>query len=102
MEFRWWLINQIGGGDLDRFEGFGGNRNWDTITHDIKPLLSHSDCDGELSPEECSQIANGLQQIINNLSDEEKVKDEYYYNKAVKFMEGCKLAASRNETIDFH
>lgn len=38
-------------------DGFGGDVSFDTISDPIKPLLDHSDCEGELTPEECAGTA---------------------------------------------
>lgn len=46
---------------MDRF---GGNKSWDDIDHPIKSLLYHSDCDGELTPDECKQVAKELRNIV--------------------------------------
>lgn len=97
--FRKFLANRIGI-VLDSLEGFGGTTSWDTFEHDIKPLLFHSDCDGELSPEECEQVARGLKSIIDATAETEE--NEYYIRKAKQFMEGCLDAASKKESIDFH
>lgn len=64
--------------DLNAMEGFGlmwrmygeGEHpalSWDTIDTPLKPLLNHSDCDGELTPEECAQIAPRLREAIDAL-----------------------------------
>src|SRR3546814_12914881 len=56
--------------DLDAMEGFqrhGDDRprvSWNTVTTPLKPLLDHSDCDGELTPEECRQVAPRLREVV--------------------------------------
>ena len=40
-----------------------GARSWDEVTTDLKPLLDHSDCDGEMTPEECAQVFPRLREI---------------------------------------
>lgn len=37
---------------LEHMVGFGGRREWDEVETVLKPLLNHSDCDGELHPYE--------------------------------------------------
>jgi len=71
------------------------------------PLLNHSDCEGELTPVECKQIAEGIDEILKGISKEEAEHPENTYpfshiNKAKQFREGCLLAHSLNENIDFH
>ena len=41
---------------LSDMKGFGGKRQWDTVTTTLAPLLDHSDCDGEMAPDECRQV----------------------------------------------
>lgn len=68
------------GFDLDQMQGYGsgnmlssdyrhGTRDWDEITSDLKPLLNHSDCEGELLPEECAQVFPRLREICDGLED---------------------------------
>lgn len=37
---------------------------WDTVKSDLVPLLNHSDCDGELTPQECARVWPRLQEIL--------------------------------------
>lgn len=55
------------GFELDDMEGFGGDRAWTTVQTDLAPLLNHSDCDGEMTPAECRQVAPRLRQVIDEL-----------------------------------
>lgn len=61
--FRIKLAEQIGI-NLNGMDRFGGNKSWDDIDHPIKSLLHHSDCDGELTPDECKQIAKELRNVV--------------------------------------
>ena len=49
---------------LDEMKGFGGARDWGEVTTDLAPLLNHSDCDGEMTPAECAQVAPRLEGVI--------------------------------------
>ena len=42
-----------------------GGIAWSEYEDAIIPLLNHSDCDGELSPEACSAVAPRLREIIS-------------------------------------
>lgn len=66
------------------------------------PLLDHSDCDGELTPEECKQIADGLDDILSKLTKEDDDLPYHFRENIKKFRDGCLLAYSRNEIVDFH
>jgi len=63
--------------DLDEMQGYSkldwslhdsyqapGTRSWDEATTDLKPLLNHSDCDGEMTPEECALVVPRLREIL--------------------------------------
>lgn len=97
-EFRRKLALQIGI-NLDEYIGYSdtGTKHLLDIKHDIMPLLNHSDCDGELSVEEASRIADGLTDI---LSGGEKM-DHYLKEQITQFRNGCIRAVRRNETIKF-
>lgn len=69
MRFRSRLA-QAEGFDLEQMDGFQRAweparpmRSWDEITTPLKPLLEHSDCDGELTPEECAQVEPRLREV---------------------------------------
>ena len=77
--------------------GFGGNIYWETIEYkDIHILLNHSDCDGKISWREAKLIADDLTSILD------KIEDDWVKRKALQFIEGCELAFSKQENIDFH
>lgn len=62
-DFRRRLAASIGI-DLDEMERFGGDQPWSTVDDPIVPFLDHSDCEGELTPEECLQVAPRLREIV--------------------------------------
>lgn len=45
--------------------GFQPVIKWSAVNDDIVPLLNHSDCDGELSPEECLKVAPRLRELVS-------------------------------------
>ena len=103
-DFRKALANQIGI-NLDDYIGYGdkGTKDLESIPHDIMPLLNHSDCDGELSPDECTRIAKGLDDVLSNFKDDAVSKYPYNFkDDIVQFRNGCIDAASKNETVYFH
>lgn len=59
--------------DLDKMTGFGhiygtpGTRSWDDVSTPLKPLLDHADDSGELTSEECRQVAPRLREVIEEL-----------------------------------
>lgn len=66
-------IATMEGIDLDAMAGFGDTSgpkiSWDTIDTPIKPLLRHSDCNGDLSPERCAQVYPRLAELVERLTD---------------------------------
>ena len=92
--FRYQLAKQIGI-NLDEYEGYRdkGTKDLKSIPHDIMPLLDHSDCDGELSPDEATQVASGLTTILKEI-------DELRGN-IIRFRNGCVKAAMQNEKVEF-
>ncbi len=100
--FRYSLANQIKI-NLYNYDGYGesGEKELNSIDHDIMPLLMHSDCDGEFSIEECKRITNGLNQILDNFYND-ITADFDFKEKVVQFRDGCLLAIQNNEVIVFH
>lgn len=67
---------------------------WDAIDTPLKPLLNHSDCDGDLSPEECAQIAPRLRQVIAELWPEG-------HENGLALAEAMEVAAAAGERLEF-
>jgi len=70
-------------------------------------FLTHSDCDGEISPEMCIKVANDLEAIlpqIEALPDRGSghiVARGGYAEVLKKFVAGCRLASENNEPLVF-
>ena len=72
---------------IDRL-GFCSDEEWENVYNNVNNLdilLKHSDCDGELSSDECKLLINSL------FVDEEKIKslsyaDEEYRNRMIRLM----------------
>ncbi|MFI6406327.1 hypothetical protein [Streptomyces sp. NPDC050548] len=63
-EFRQWLAQAEGFG-LDEMYGFGGDRQWISVTTALEPLLDHPD-DGvsEFTPAQCAAMLPRLEAIV--------------------------------------
>ncbi|MFJ2004741.1 hypothetical protein [Streptomyces chartreusis] len=89
--------------DLDvmhGFEWYGDDRprvSWDDVTTPLKPLLNHSDCDGELTPEECRQVAPRLREVVNAVWPE----DCHDRASGLALADGMDAAAKANEPLEF-
>lgn len=99
--WRTWLAKKCGFRISDMV-GFGGSTEWtvEQAAHPLYSLLSHSDCDGELSVEECKAVQHGLAQIISEYNGGEE--DKYMIDNCIQFRNGCNLAISKKEPIGFH
>lgn len=80
--------------------GYGGHKGWNGIRDDIKPLLNHSDCDGELTPEECQVIYPRLLKLIADWPQNTEENDYDYY-MGLELAKGLKQAADLNEPFKF-
>lgn len=69
-------------------------------------FLSHSDCDGDFSPEECVQVANDLEPLVPALDTMGEggghiAREGGYGGVIRKFIAGCRAAAAANEPLEF-
>ena len=81
------------------YEGFGGTLLFEPLKHEIKPLLDHSDCSGNITPEDAKSIVIGLNLIISNM---DKEPYEGFKFHCERFRDGCIEAIEANEDIEFH
>jgi len=93
--FRERLADEIGV-TLGDMEGFGGTRSWDEVHDDIVPLLNHSDCDGELAPEECALVGPRLFGLVLDWG-----KDDYDRQQALLMVEGLSYCVKNKRAMQF-
>ncbi|MFE6554805.1 hypothetical protein ACWEQ2_24510 [Streptomyces sp. NPDC004096] len=63
--FRKWLA-QAEGFTLAEMDGFGGDRQWRSVSTTLAPLLNHPDDDGpDLAPAECEAMLPRLETILD-------------------------------------
>jgi hypothetical protein len=84
------------GFDLDEMQGFNGLRPWSEITTALKPLLDHSDGDGELTPEECAQVAPRLREVLAGWE-----QDDYDTHSGRLLADGMEWCAANGEPLEF-
>ena len=82
--------------DLGMMDGFGGDIPFDSIKDPIEPLLNHSDCDGGLTPNDCSKVAPRLRELVSDWDD-----DDYDKKHALFLAEGMEEAISEDEIFEF-
>lgn len=105
-EWRTLVARAAGFPPLGEMYGFGGSRRWEDTIGDrrLVPLLDHSDCDGELTPAECAEVADGLEAIVDALptyEDEGSTFRRPWRDKTRDFIAGCRAAATADEPLEF-
>jgi hypothetical protein len=87
---------------LNDMVGFGGNIEWDTLEYnDIHILLKHSDCDGEISWQDCKLVAEALTDLLDKLPNEFDYTFLSPKKLAERFIAGCMLAYNSKENLEF-
>jgi hypothetical protein len=70
-------------------------------------FLSHSDCNGEFSPQTCAAVAKDLKALLpamanmNVLDRGHNARNGGYVATVNKFIAGCQAAAAANEPLTF-
>jgi hypothetical protein len=62
--FRKWLA-WVEGFALAEMDGFGGDRQWSSVSTTLAPLLNHPDDEGDLTPAQCAAMLPRLEDILN-------------------------------------
>lgn len=85
------------GVDLPKMEGFGGDIQFNRLHyHPLQILLNHSDCDGEIPPEQCRELAPALRKAV-----EDWPSFDYDKLMALELAEGLESAADNGEHLRF-
>lgn len=103
--FRRWrekLSEVAGFGDLSQREGFGGNVPWPE-NDPLVVILDHSDCDGDIHPDDCDPLADALEQILPAM---DRAGDGHghlgaYGAATRKWIAGLRLAAKNGQFVEF-
>lgn len=72
------------------------DRSWDEVATPLKPLLNHSDADGELTPDECKQVEPRLREILAGWPEDDY--DRQPGEALAEAMRGCILTG---EPLEF-
>ena len=85
--------------NLKTMMGFGAKQaeaiSWDTVDDDLKILLDHSDCDGEISVKDCILLKRRLVQLLLVMHD------HFWFEITCEFLYGLNQAISKNEKLIF-
>jgi len=77
---------------------------WDALKPSpLHVLLHHSDCEGEISANDCKQIADALEKLLPKFpSGDGGGHIGNWRDKTQQFIDGCRAAAEANEPLEFH
>lgn len=88
--------------DLNKMRGFGGKREWETVSGLpitlLEPLLNHSDCEGYLDAYECDQMIPRLQAIA---STPDALDDEYDREQLRRLIAGFEHVVKHGCSVRF-
>ena len=70
--------------------------SWDNVSDPIKPLLNHSDCDGEISHKDCGVVAKRLRELVSFWSN-----DDYDKQEAINLAVGMESCHKRKKPLLF-
>lgn len=76
-----------------------GNKSWKEVKSSIKDLLNHSDCQGNLTPEQCNIIFPTLRQILNLW--ETTVENQYDIEQGNYLADAMEYCALNNKDLNF-
>lgn len=95
--------------------GLADNGRWyvpDAVTREAHPglyvFLEHSDCDGQISPENCVKVANDLEKLLDTIDgypigvSGHIARHGSYRGALEQFIKGCRAAAEANEPLCFY
>lgn len=101
-----------GGNPLDPSRWYWDGDKYSQSTHPgLYLLLCHSDCDGEIKPNDCKLIARELKRFVRpgfedpslvGMADGHLAYQGGYLAVLDKFIKGCEDAATVNEPLIFH
>jgi len=109
-EFRAVLAKHALNIELDSMEGFGKNgvNSWDTIKSGLKILLDHSDCDGEIYPNQAKELLSALNYYRMDKRGTRGTKamkssadNEWYWAKINDWIIACKESVGTGLPIVF-
>lgn len=87
--------------DLDSMDGFGGDVGWDDVITDLKPLLNHSDCDGDISPEDCATVTKRLREVVMAWPWDGKLSTAHDQRAALALATCMEICATNGERLVF-
>lgn len=95
MRWREKVCECAGLGNIRDRIGFNGIVPWPS-NDIIVTLLDHSDCEGEIEWQKCSELADRLDQLLPSL------RNAGFEQETKNFIDGLRLAANKKQNVDFH
>ena len=77
-------------------------REWSQIDSGLVPLLNHSDCDGDLSPEDCARVAPALREAIGKLDPMPDGTPDYDIEKGLLLVQMMETCSEFSRKLAFH
>lgn len=108
MAWRKKLAEVAGWGDLEKYDGYYGDREYPAPETDaLTVLMNHSDCDGEIAAEWCGPLADRLAELLPLLPEEDAGVSGHLARRGwrgttQKFIDGLRAAAAAGEPVEFH
>lgn len=77
---------------------------WEETPKDpLLVLIAHSDCDGDIYPEQAEPLADRLEELLPLLPDEDAGGHIGHWRaKTRQFIDGLRAAAKQDEIVNFH
>lgn len=110
-QFRKRLFKETSNGlDLGKMEGFtrmfDDNNDetpisFDEYNHDLRDFINHSDCEGELTPEQMKVIEPALRAQVSSWGEDGDLMSLHHQIKALQLCDGMIYAISKNENMRF-
>ena len=97
-------------GDAGRWEAWSSKfrdalpLQWEMLKPDpLHALLDHSDCEGSIAASDCAPLADRLEELLSELpAEDDPGHIGNWRAKTETFIAGLRLAASKNEDVEFH
>ena len=98
MKFRKRLARLDGLGDLMDYDGYGGTKEFPDIP--MRDFYDHSDCDGELTPDQMRIILPRFRELIK-MMEEENIEDDWDVESATILADDMECCIDENEPMVF-
>lgn len=89
---------------LDENSFYTGDEYTPANSPGLWEFLTHSDCDGEISPELCKTVADELELLLDKMPEESFghiARDGGYRAVLQRFIDGCRASHKDNEPLRF-